>query len=209
MAFFRSFFRSFSCCVLSFVVVAANERVINEIANLGTGDEKDLSAASQILRDLFVNKPISAIKNKAFREKMVTKELIKYRQVFDKVLDIIEENNKNYTGNLSIAGKEKLIDYPEFNDVQKVKKAVSIFDNNDMILPLIKNGNDLEISITVGDDKTGLEDCSIVTVSCNVKGDQKVTAGVIGPMRMDYPKAVSVLKEVAETIENALNEEGE
>ena len=191
------------------MVVVTNERVINEIANLGTGDEKDLSAASQILRDLFVNKPISAIKNKAFREKMVTKELIKYRQVFDKVLDIIEENNKNYTGNLSIAGKEKLIDYPEFNDVQKVKKAVSIFDNNDMILPLIKNGNDLEISITVGDDKTGLEDCSIVTVSCNVKGDQKVTAGVIGPMRMDYPKAVSVLKEVAETIENALNEEGE
>ena len=191
------------------VVVVTNERVINEIANLGTNNEKDLAAASQILKDLFVNKPISTIKNRAYRDKIVTKELQKYQQVFERVLDIIEQSNNSYTGNISIAGKEKLIDYPEFNDVQKVKKAVSVFDNEDMILPLIKNGNNLEISINVGSDETGLEDCSIITVSCNVRGDQKVTAGIIGPMRMDYPKAVSVLKEVAETIENALNDEGE
>lgn len=191
------------------VVVVTNERVINEIANLGTNDERDLAAASQVLKDLFENKPLSSIKNKNLREKVVTKELQKYKAVFDTVLDIIEANSENFAGNLSVAGKEKLIDYPEFNDVQKVKKAVSIFENHESILPLIKNGNDLEISINVGSDETGLEDCSVVTVSCNIKGERKVTAGVIGPMRMDYSKAVSVLKEVAETIEDALNEEGE
>ncbi len=186
------------------VVVVTNERVINEIANLGTNDENDLNAASGILKDLFENRPISAITDQKFRDKVVTKELQKYKFVFDRVLEIIESNNNNYKGNVSVAGKEKLIDYPEFNDAEKVKKAVSVFESNDLLLPLIKNGNDLEISINVGSSEDGLEDCSIITVSCNVTGDQKITAGVIGPMRMDYSKAISVLKEVAETIEDAI-----
>ncbi len=191
------------------VVVVTNERVINEIANLGTNDENDLNAASSILKDLYENRPISAIKDQKFRQKVVTKELQKYKLVFDRVLDIIETSNDNYLGNISVAGKEKLIDYPEFNNVEKVKKAVSIFESKDLILPLIKGGNDVEISINVGSGESGLEDCSIITVSCNVNNDQKITAGVIGPMRMDYSKAVSVLKEVAETIENAVNSEEE
>lgn len=191
------------------VVVVTNDRVINEIANLGTNDEADLNAASGILKDLFENRPISAIIDQNFREKVVTKELQKYKFVFDKVLEIIESNNNNYSGNISVAGKEKLIEYPEFDDVAKVKKAVSVFESKDTILPLIKNGNDLEISINVGSDESGLEDCSIITVSCNITGDQKITAGVIGPMRMDYSKAISVLKEVAETIEDAIADEEE
>ena len=74
---------------------------------------------------------------------------------------------------------------------------------------MLTNDDGLELSINIGGDNSGLDDCSVVTVSCNVKGKSKITAGVIGPMRMDYSKAISVLKEVAETIENVLNDEGE
>ena len=190
------------------VVVVTNEKVINELTNLGTNSEQELNAAAEILKELFVGKQLSYIKNKSFRNKVVTKELKKYKIVFDRVLEIIEASEDNQK-NISIAGKDKLMEYPEFNTVEKFKKAVSVFENTESILPLVKSGNDLEISINVGSDDTGLEDCSIVTVSCNIYGDTKLTAGVIGPMRMDYPKAISVLKEVAQTIENSINDEGE
>ena len=72
------------------------------------------------------------------------------------------------------------------------------------ILPIITAGGNLELSISVGGDDSALSECSIITVSCNINGESKITAGVIGPMRMDYPKAISVLKEVAQTIENSL-----
>lgn len=191
------------------VVVVTNEKVINELADLGTNEEDDLKTANDILNDLFIGKPISQITNKAFRNKIVSKELNKYKTVFDKILEIIESNEKEVTKNLSIVGKDKLMEYPEFNDLQKFKKAVTLFENSNSIIPLIESGNDLEVSIKIGNDDTGLEDCSLVTVSCNIFGATKITAGVIGPMRMDYPKAISVLKEVAETIENSLNDEGE
>lgn len=190
------------------VVVVTNEKVINELTNLGTNNEQELKAAADILKELFAGKQLSLIKDKSFRNRVVTKELKKYKIVFDRVLEIIEASEES-PKNISIAGKDKLMDYPEFNNVEKFKKAVSVFENTESILPLVKSGSNLEISINVGSDDTGLEDCSVITVSCNIYGDTKLTAGVIGPMRMDYPKAISVLKEVAQTIENSINNEGE
>ena len=76
-------------------------------------------------------------------------------------------------------------------------------------MPIITSGGDLELSINIGNDDSGLSECSVVTISCNIGGESKITAGVIGPMRMDYPKAISVLKEVAQSIENTLSSEGD
>lgn len=189
------------------VVVVTNEKILNELANLGTNDEDELKAASDILKELFTDKPLELIKNKEFRESVVTDELKKYKVVFDKVLDVIQASESNVSDSMMIAGKENLIEYPEFNDIEKLKKTMSALEKHESILPAITAGGDLELSINVGSDDTGLSDCSIVTVSCNIKGMSKITAGVIGPMRMDYPKAISVLREVAETIENVLGDE--
>ena len=191
------------------VVVVTNENVINELTYLGTNNEDDLKSASDILKELFVGKPLSLIKNSDFRNKVVTKELTKYKTVFDRVLDIISAESNNISNNLSIAGKDKLMEYSEFNDIEKFKKAVSIFENHETLIPMFDNNEDVEVSISVGSDDTGLEDCSVIKITCNINDGTKITAGVVGPMRMDYSKAVSVLKEVAETIENTLNNEGD
>lgn len=190
------------------IVVVTDENIINELAYLGTNDEEDLKAAGDILKELFIGKPLSLIKDREFRDKVVTKELKKYKDVFDKVLDAIMQSN-HITDGVTIAGKDKLIEYPEFNDVDKLKKTIATLEQSENIIPILKNDDGLELSINIGGDNSGIEDCSVVTVSCNVKGKSKITAGVIGPMRMDYPKAISVLREVAETIENVLSDEGE
>ncbi len=190
------------------VVVVTNTNVINELANLGTNSEEDLKAASDILKELFIGKPISLIKSKEIREQLVTMELKKYKDVFDRVLDVISASQNNLLGDVKISGKEKFMEYPEFNDIEKLKKTVMALEDTDKILPIISSGNDLELSINIGNDGD-FADCSVVTVSCNIKGMSKITAGVIGPMRMDYPKAVSVLKEVANAIEETLRNEGD
>jgi heat-inducible transcriptional repressor len=187
------------------IVVVTDEKVINELANLGTNDEADLKSSGDILKELFVGKPLSLIKDREFRDKVVTKQLTKYKEVFDKVLDAIWASQEHSSNEITIAGKDKLIDYPEFNDVDKLRKTVSALEK-ETIIPIMSAGEDLELSINFCDDESGLEDCSVISISCNIEGKPKITAGVIGPMRMDYPKAISVLKEVAETIENSLRE---
>lgn len=188
------------------IIVVTDEKVINELANLGTNDEDNLKSAGEVLKELFIGKPLSLIKDREFRDKVVNKQLKKYKDVFDKVLDAIQASEEHLLNEITIAGKDKLIEYPEFNDVEKLKKTVSALEKSETIIPIMSNNDDVELSINFGEDNSGLEDCSVITVSCNVQGKPKITAGVIGPMRMDYPKAISVLKEVAETIENSLKE---
>lgn len=188
------------------IIVVTDEKVINELANLGTNDEENLKSAGEVLKELFIGKPLSLIKDREFRDKVVNKQLKKYKDVFDKVLDAIQASEEHLLNEITIAGKDKLIEYPEFNDVEKLKKTVSALEKSETIIPIMSSSEDLELSISFGENNSGLEDCSVITVSCNVQGKPKITAGVIGPMRMDYPKAISVLKEVAETIENSLKE---
>ena len=47
------------------------------------------------------------MKSKEIREKMVTTELKKYKEVFDRVLDVIESSQNNLLGDVTISGKEK------------------------------------------------------------------------------------------------------
>lgn len=188
------------------IVVVTDEKVINELANLGTNNESDLKSASDVLKELFIGRPLSLIKDREFRDKVVNKQLKQYKDVFDKVLDAIQASEEHLSNEITIAGKDKLIEYPEFNDIERLKKTVSALEKSETIIPILSNDEHMELSVNFCEDDSGLDNCSVISVSCNVQGKPKITAGVIGPMRMDYSKAISVLKEVAETIENSLRE---
>ena len=97
----------------------SDENIINELAYLGTNNEEDLKTAGDILKELFIGKPLSLIKDREFREKVVTKELKKYKEVFDKVLDAIMSSN-HISDDITIAGKEKLIEYQK--ELQKIQE---------------------------------------------------------------------------------------
>lgn len=121
----------------------------------------------------------------------------KYRLMFDMVLTVIDKRNENREPRID--GATNLLRQPEYKDIDRAKKAVALFENREKLIPLLRDGNDLEISIRVGND-SDIEDCSIVTAEFKVNGKRIGHAGVIGPMRMDYAKAISVLKSVSDTI---------
>ena len=70
-------------------------------------------------------------------------------------------------------------------------------------MPVLKNNDDMNLSIKIGKDneiREGMPECAIVTASYSVNGVNIGQAGVIGPIRMDYPKVISVLDYIGKTI---------
>ena len=65
----------------------------------------------------------------------------------------------------------------------------------------VKVGN---IKIGGEDGKEMPEDCSLVTATYSASGVKIGTYGVIGPLRMDYQKVVSVLEGVGKILEDIL-----
>lgn len=186
------------------VVVVTDMGVISEIANLGYNvSEGDLEEASSIMTKLFAGKPLSSLEDD---KQIISKELLKYKAIFEKIIETIAKREHKQK-QIAVAGKEKFMDYPEFEDVHKLKKAMNLLDDDNVLLPILQNSGEndgVEISISVGG---ATEDVSIITAKYKIKGDKTFSAGVVGPLRMDYAKAISVLKEVSDTIKDVIDKE--
>lgn len=186
------------------VVVVTDLGVISEMADLNSPTADELDEASKIMTRLFNGKPLTALEDQT---QIISQELLKYKAIFEKIIQTIARRD-NSNKKIAVAGKEKFMDYPEFEDIGKLKRAIKLLDDSDELLPILK-GNEadgVEISISVGGSDNN-SDCSIVTATYKIKGDKTFSAGVVGPVRMDYAKAISVLKEVSDTIKEITDKE--
>lgn len=184
------------------VVVVTDMGVISEMANLGSPAKSDLDEASEIMTNLFAGKSISSLYS---QRHLIDQRLLQYQQLFNKVLEAISRRSKT-AGEITIAGKEKFIDYPEFEDTKKLKRTLSLLENKDELLPMLKGNSDVQFNISVGGLDNNL-DCSLVTATYKLKGDKSISAGIVGPVRMDYAKAISVLQSLSDQIKEITDKE--
>ena len=105
---------------------------------------------------------------------------------------------------IQIEGKDKIFNYPEYNDVQNVKNFMSIVNDQDKLHEIVKDKDgSIEFSIKIGtDDDEQLNDMAIVSAKYKFSGEEVGQLGVIGPQRMDYKKVLSVLKEIGNLFDN-------
>lgn len=99
---------------------------------------------------------------------------------------------------------------PEYNDVNKLRKLVSAFENSsnwNFLAPTDDDG----IKVLIGDDSnvSGLDDVSVISSSFDTGGANKGTISVIGPTRMPYKKVVSLVEYITENIERIIKENDE
>lgn len=164
--------------------------------------EEDCIKASKILTKSLCGKVLAEVKE--YQEEIFTDlagNINNYKMLFELFIKALKSReDKNI---VKVGGASNLLTQPEYKSIEKAKRAMTIFENKEMLSPLIQTGNNLEINISVGANED--EDCSVVSAVYKINGKQIGTAGVVGPIRMDYAKAVSVLKEVNNTIERHIN----
>jgi len=108
-----------------------------------------------------------------------------------------------------LGGRTNLLKHPEYSDVGRVRDMLTALEPHGKIASLMAGRAQLEFSISIGPEigERAFEDCSLVTVSYHVGNQQIGTMGILGPMRMDYARVVSVLKQAQHTLNELLNDE--
>ena len=136
-----------------------------------------------------------------------------FRLIFVVVLFIIRiylsEHSDN---NVFVEGALKMLDYPEYNNVEDAKNFLSVItDKESMSELLVDDDTSIEFSVRIGKEDSGVDKCAIITASYKVGDDVMGQAGVIGPERMDYKKVIGVLdymkKALSTVIDNSDDEE--
>ena len=187
------------------LIVTENTLIRDKFIAIPSGmTDQQIEEAAKLISKLFVGKEFNEIVNLT---DVISEEFAGYREIFESVMSAIEDYLKNTGAGIVLSGANKILNHPEYNDTEKVKNFLSVVTSKDKLAGLIKEGGEyIEINIKIGGEE-GHEmpnDCSLVTATYSASGVKIGTYGVIGPLRMDYQKVVSVLEGVGKILEDIL-----
>ena len=147
------------------------------------------------------------------RERLIA-SMQKDREVFDGILDrLIPSVNRDEGAVLDgssifIDGKFNLFDEPEFSDLQRLRGLLEALEEKHLLLRIIDRclGED-GIQILIGSDlDSNIQGCGMVVAPYEGEGEPVGGLGVLGPMRMNYGKIVSIVEYIAAILSSRCRE---
>lgn len=99
-------------------------------------------------------------------------------------------------------GAEYMAMQPEFNDLSKYRSIVELIENEDMIIHLFDEDDSAisvpEVRVRIGSENKiqQIEQCSVVSTNYTV-GSVSGTIGLVGPKRMNYPRMIALVEQLA------------
>lgn len=105
-------------------------------------------------------------------------------------------------------GAEYIAMQPEFSDLSQYRGIVELIENEDMIIHLLENQadglTDSEVRVRIGTEHNmqQIEQCSVVSASYSL-GSVTGTIGLVGPKRMNYPRMIALVEQLANRFNKA------
>jgi len=201
---------------IQLVPISARSALAVIITDQGIIKDMPIALEAPMTPDQLVD--ISKILNRIFSGRVLTEEDLNtnvaiieeiqgQRLLFTQLTNIIKAHMSNgEKKHIAIGGVPKLLNYPEYSDIQKAKNLLEIFDSKEMLSRIVDNESNVEVRIRIGNENgiDELNDCSVVTATYRVNDETVGTIGVIGPVRMQYSKVISVLDYVSSSLPEVL-----
>ncbi|MCL2351365.1 MAG: heat-inducible transcriptional repressor HrcA [Firmicutes bacterium] len=105
------------------------------------------------------------------------------------------------------SGVRNILGFPEFSDIGKARDIFEALEEKDMLITMLGRNGSEDIEIIIGEENSleRLRGCSVIKTDCRAGERSFGSIGVIGPTRMDYGQAVSVLDGIVARISAVIN----
>ena len=133
-----------------------------------------------------------------------------YSAIISPVVKIIyEAMGELDEGELRVSGVDRLLEYPEFSDPDRMKEMLGAIENKEDILRMVSTPEGGGINVVIGSESSvKVMDNSALVYKSIVKDGRTLGAiGVLGPARMDYAKVLATLEGLSGNIESLLGTE--
>jgi len=140
---------------------------------------------------------------KLVNEARASNELV--LEVFKFIQDSIEVVSEN---DIYVNGQANIFNFPEYSNVEKAKKFLKLVSNRADVLDIMNSASDKnrKIVVKIGEKGSPIEDCSLIVSRYKVSDNMEGFIGLIGPNRMDYRKAVTVMDYVTDIINDKMKQ---
>jgi heat-inducible transcriptional repressor len=123
------------------------------------------------------------------------------RGLISSITDIIQSVLTDAKDDVVVVdGLLNILDQPEFQDLDRTKLVLSVLENRKVlskVLSSLSRSSGLNVQIGEENESPELKDFSLVTATYYHCGHNLGTIGLLGPTRMTYGRAMSLVKEVA------------
>lgn len=122
---------------------------------------------------------------------------IRDESLYEAALEIIHRAlDSGRRERLYLGGTTQMLEQPEFHDVEKVKDTLLMLEEEELMKDILHAhmGDGLEVTIGQENEDKHFKDSSIVTATYHLDGELLGTIAVLGPTRMEYAKAMSLLE---------------
>ncbi len=137
------------------------------------------------------------------------REIIRRQELVEALLQMLGVSSReDRVDNLYLEGTTRILDQPEFKDLEKARAVLGIFEGKQILLEILEGvAKEPGVAVSIGQENRhdGFKDCSFVTSSYESGGRVVGTLGVIGPTRMDYARAISAVECVADALSELLD----
>jgi len=103
-------------------------------------------------------------------------------------------------------GQANILRQPEFRDARRAEPVLSALERHDVIAELLHDGGTAPVRVTIGAEhrRDEMRDCSMVAATYYVGGRPAGELAIVGPTRMRYGRAMSLVRFLADTLGEAL-----
>ena len=193
----------------SFILVVrlSTDEVVNKLIKLpvevGPEELKLLSALlNATMTELRVGEITPAVMERVSRSAGAAAPLVPV--IVEFTADVL---HRQENANVAVAGQLRLLDQPEYRDVDKAQRVLTTLDDEALTgLPDIMRGaNGTQVLVGPENVAAELKDTSVVMTKFDIGEGMQGMIGVVGPTRMDYAKITARLSYFAESLSKAFS----
>jgi heat-inducible transcriptional repressor len=169
--------------------------------------QKDLHRISGYLNSEFSGYTFDEIRKRILTE--MSREKLLCDRLISKAIDICREAFFSSYGDLFIAGLSEVLELPDFSDLQKIRDLSKAVEDKHMIIKLLGKLSESDgVQIIIGSENSmnEMKKLSLVVSACKEDDRPIGVIGIIGPTRMNYFKAISIVDMTAKFISRMLVE---
>lgn len=180
-------------------VIKNNVIKIDEVPNLEV-----LSHISHILNERLKNLTIEQINLQVINN--LRNDLKGYENIFNALIPTLYESLKDdESSKVFMEGTTNLLNYPEYSDIEKAKKILSLLYDKDSVEKLVDSNEN--ITIKIGDENfiPEAKECSVISASYYLDNKPIGSIALIGPRRINYSRVISIMTGVMKKVNDALD----
>lgn len=168
--------------------------------------QKELNRIADYVNSRFRGQSLDEIKRLILKE--MSRERVLCDSLISEAVTICRNAFSAAPGNIYISGLSEVLRLPDFCDINRIRELLQALESKQIIINLLDNIADSEgTQVLIGAENPldAMKQFSVVAATYKEGGRPMGTVAIIGPRRMNYQEAISIIDSTAQFITKLLS----